>query len=65
LFTCINIPYFDFRTFENYVEVGVAAEGVAKKSTGKEINTGAGREHQVIVKDCIFILHLLITRLFL
>jgi hypothetical protein len=32
LFACINIPYFDFKTFKNYEEVGLAAEEVAKTS---------------------------------
>jgi hypothetical protein len=33
LFVCMNIPYFDFKTFKNYEkEVGLVAENEAKTS---------------------------------
>jgi predicted cupin superfamily sugar epimerase len=59
LFACMNIPYFNFKSFKIYEkEAGLAAEKAAKNqqhrcnSIGKEINIGGGRKHrQVIVFD--------------
>jgi hypothetical protein len=62
----MNIPYFDITTFKTTKKSWISSGGICQNhfyrcnSTGKEINTGAGKKlRQLIVIDCILILHLI------